>query len=134
MRRQRRCLSWLRPCPPALHPSDPPHPAAGTPTPHPATQGQGVKSEHSQRALRIRNIYPGSEFFPFRIPDPNRFHPKSRIRIKEFKYFNTIKIISKLSEYDPGCLYRTRNRICHPSRIIGSKKHRNSDPDPQHCS
>jgi hypothetical protein len=33
--------------------------------------------------LRIRDVIPGSDFFPSRI----RFFP-SRIRIKEFKYFN----------------------------------------------
>ncbi len=32
-----------------------------------------------------------------RIPDPNFFHPESRIRIKEFQYFNP-KFVSKLSE------------------------------------
>ncbi len=43
--------------------------------------------------LRIRDFYPGSDFFPFRIPDPNCLHPGSgsRIRIKEFKYFNPKK-------------------------------------------
>ncbi len=42
---------------------------------------------------------PGSDFFPSRIPDPNRLHPGSRICIKEFKYFKpkiTKKIVSKL--------------------------------------
>jgi hypothetical protein len=36
--------------------------------------------------LRIGDVYPGSQFFS--IPDPNSFHVGSRIRIKEFKYFN----------------------------------------------
>jgi hypothetical protein len=31
-----------------------------------------------------------------RIPDPNFFHPGSRICIKEFKYFNPKKMVSKL--------------------------------------
>jgi hypothetical protein len=43
----------------------------------------------------------GSDFFPFRIPDPNFFHPGSRIRIKEFKYLNH-KMVSKLSEIWSG--------------------------------
>jgi hypothetical protein len=34
---------------------------------------------------------PGSDFFPSRIPDLNCLHPGSRIRIKEFKYFNPPK-------------------------------------------
>jgi hypothetical protein len=55
MRRPRRCLSWLRPCPPGRPPSDPPHPAAGTPTQLPATQGQGVNSEHSQLKSAQKN-------------------------------------------------------------------------------
>jgi hypothetical protein len=42
---------------------------------------------------RIPDVYPGSECFPSRfrmffIPDPNFFHPGSRIRIKQFQYFN----------------------------------------------
>ncbi len=59
---------------------------------------------------RIRDVYPGSVFYPsririssiadpnffhpgsriwfFPIPDPNFFHPGILIRIKEFKYFN----------------------------------------------
>jgi hypothetical protein len=31
-----------------------------------------------------------------RIPDPTFFHPGSRIRIKDFKYFNPKKMVSKL--------------------------------------
>jgi hypothetical protein len=46
--------------------------------------------------LRIRDVYPGSEFFPsririFSIPDPNFFHTRSWIRINEFKYLNPKK-------------------------------------------
>ncbi len=44
-------------------------------------------------------FYPGSDFFPSRIPDPNCLHPGSRIRIKEFEYFNpqkNKKMFSKL--------------------------------------
>jgi hypothetical protein len=33
--------------------------------------------------LRIRDVYPESDFYPSRIPDPNFFRPESRIRIKE---------------------------------------------------
>jgi hypothetical protein len=43
------------------------------------------------------------------VPDPTLFHPGSRIRIKEFKYFNPKKpkkwFISS-RKYDPGCSYR----------------------------
>jgi hypothetical protein len=49
---------------------------------------------------------PGSDFFPSQIPDLNCLHPGSRIRIKEFKYFNPKKpkkwfLISR--KYDLGC-------------------------------
>ncbi len=40
--------------------------------------------------------YPGSDFFPSRIPDLNFSHPGFRIFIKEFKYFNHKKMVSKL--------------------------------------
>jgi hypothetical protein len=49
--------------------------------------------------LRIRDVYPGSRIRRFSIPDPNCLQPGSRIRIKEFKYFNpkkTNKMVSKL--------------------------------------
>jgi hypothetical protein len=48
--------------------------------------------------LRIRDVYPGSDFFPSRILDPNCFHPGSRILIKEFKYFNPQKIKKMVSK------------------------------------
>ncbi len=71
---------------------------------------------------------PGSEFFTSRIPDPSFFHPGSRIRLKEFKYFNPNKWFSEiwsgffLPIPDSG------------SRIQGSKSHWIPDPDPQHCN
>jgi|688.fasta_scaffold576654_1 hypothetical protein len=49
-----------------------------------------------QRAvLRIRDVYPGSEFFPFRIQGQE--DSRIRVRIKEYKYFNP-KNVYKLSE------------------------------------
>ncbi len=47
-------------------------------------------------------VHPGSGMF---IPDPTFFHPGSRIRIKEFKYFNpkkTKKMVSKLEKIWSG--------------------------------
>ncbi len=38
--------------------------------------------------LRIRDVYSRSRRRNLSIPDPNFFHPGSRIRIKQFKYFN----------------------------------------------
>jgi hypothetical protein len=49
----------------------------------------GVKNtERGGAVLRIRDVYPGSEFF----------HLRSRIRIKEFTLILTQKIVSVLSE------------------------------------
>jgi hypothetical protein len=52
-----------------------------------------------QTVWRIRDVYPGSNFFPSRIPDPNCLHSGSRILDKEFKYFNpkkSQKMVSRL--------------------------------------
>jgi hypothetical protein len=43
--------------------------------------------------LRIRDVYPGSEFF----------HPRSRNRIKEFKYFIPKKLVLSSRKFYPGC-------------------------------
>jgi hypothetical protein len=56
----------------------------------------------------------------FGIPDPTF---PSRIRIKEFKYFNPKKWFLSFRKCDPGCSFR----------IHGSKRHWIPDPDPQHC-
>jgi hypothetical protein len=40
------------------------------------------------------------------IPDLTFFHPGSRIRIKEFKYFNPKKWFLCSRKYDPGCSSR----------------------------
>ncbi len=82
---------------------------------------------------RIPDDYPASEFFPFGIPNPNFFHPRSRIRIfpsririTEFTYFNP-KIVSSLKHH-PVCSSRIRIMIFYPSLIPdpGVKK----APDP----
>ncbi len=76
-----------------------------------------------------------------RIPDPIFFHPGSRIRMKEFKYFNPEKWFQCSRKYDPGCSSRIPDQvpdflpIPDPGfRIQGSKRHRILDPDPQHCA
>ncbi len=58
--------------------------------------------------LRIRDFFipvPAYEFFSSRIPHPNFFHPRFRIGINEFKYFNPKK-----------CFYALENmiRVLHP--------------------
>jgi hypothetical protein len=70
--------------------------------------------------LRIRNVYPGSEFFPSRIPGTKKI-PGSRIRtrIEEFKYFNPKKLLLSSRQYDPGCSSRIRILIFyHPGSWI----------------
>ncbi len=69
--------------------------------------------------LRIRDVYPGSDFFPSRIrtvsiPDPGSSSKKLRILNKWF-------LSSK--KYDPGCSSRIRMLTFYPSRIQGSKRH-----------
>jgi hypothetical protein len=75
--------------------------------------------------LRIRDVYPGSEVFSSRIPDQE--DSRIRIRIKEFKYFNTKKMFLRSRKYDPGCSSRIRipDFDFYPSQI--------PDTDPQHC-
>ncbi len=83
----------------------------------------------------------------FRIMDPNFWHPgylififsipDFRIRIKEFKYFNTKKWFLSSRKYDPCCSSRIRILTFYSSRVPdpgsrGSKRHRIPDPDPQH--
>jgi len=55
--------------------------------------------------LRIRDVYPGSQFFPSRIPDLGSAFFPFRIpdpQQKRIKYFNPKKIISKQSEMRSG--------------------------------
>ncbi len=59
--------------------------------------------ETLKAVLRIRDVYPGSEFF----------HPGS-------EFFPS----RDLGKYDPGCSSRIRILIFYSSRIQGSKRHR----------
>jgi hypothetical protein len=56
------------------------------------------------------------------IPDPTFFHPgsdlfPSRIRVKEFKYFNPKKWFLRSRNYDPGCSSRIPDPDFYSSRI-----------------
>jgi hypothetical protein len=82
-----------------------------------------------EAVLRIRDVYPGSDFFPARIPDPNCLHPGSRILIKEFKYFN--QGFGSGSGYGSGspwirinlsCWIRIRIQIADPDPDPGGRK------------
>jgi hypothetical protein len=68
------------------------------------------KNKGLRPVLRIRDGYPGSEFFP------------SRIHIKNLSILTQKNGLLSSRKYDPVC----------SSRIKGSKRHRISDPDPQH--
>ncbi len=58
--------------------------------------------------LRIRDVYPGSLIPIFPIPDlGSKFFP-SRIRIKEYKYFNPKKWFLSTQKYDLRCSSRIR--------------------------
>jgi hypothetical protein len=76
------------------------------------------------------------------IPDPNFFHPRSRVKIAPNtvselakKVFLTQRVFTKLSEYGMipvvhrGYIFFS---ISSGSRIQGSKKHWIPDPDPQY--
>ncbi len=88
--------------------------------------------------LQIRNFF----YIKFSVADPDPpdqhvFGPPgselspSRIRMKEFKYFNPKKWILSSRKYDPGCSSRIWMLTLYPSRIPGSKRHR--IPETQHC-
>ncbi len=69
---------------------------------------------------------PGSDFFPSRISDPNCLHPGSRIRIKEFKYFNPKKMVSKIYKIWSGLFIPDPDADFLPISDPGVKK----APDP----
>jgi hypothetical protein len=95
---------------------------------------------YTKPVWRIRDVYPGSDFFPSRIPDPGSELSPSRIpdHIKEFKYLNPKKAkkwFLSSKKYDPGCSSRIRMlTFSHPG-FRGQKgtQSRIPDPDPQHC-
>ncbi len=78
-----------------------------------------------QVLLRIRDVYPGSEFFTSRIP----------IRIKELIIFQPKKWFLSSRKYDPDCSSRIRIPDPDPDflPIPDPGVERAPDPDPQHC-
>ncbi len=58
-----------------------------------------AQGERQCCGIRIRDVCPGSEFFPSRIPDPNFFHPWSALKNSSIL---TQKNVSKLSEIWSG--------------------------------
>jgi hypothetical protein len=81
-----------------------------------------------QSVLRIRDVYPGSRIPILSIPDPHSFHPRSRIHIKEFNYFNLKILFLSTRKYDLGCSSQIRIRSINflPFRTPESKR----TPDP----
>ncbi len=61
----------------------------------------------------------------FRILNSNF---SSRIRIKEFKYFNPKKWFLSSRIYDPGCSSRIRILIVYPSRNTDPEVKKSPDP------
>ncbi len=90
------------------------------------------KNKYHHAVLRIRDVYSGSWIRISSIPDPGSEFFLSRIRIKEFKYFNPKKLFLSSRKYDLGCSSRIRILILYPSRNQGSKRFRIADPDPHH--
>jgi hypothetical protein len=101
--------------------------------------------------LRIRDVYPRSDFFlsrirclPSQIPGPSFFHSGSQIQDDKIPDTGSGSTSKKLSIFNSKIRSRNvhpRSRIPYPgsgffhsaSRIQGSKKYRIPDPDPQHC-
>ncbi len=63
----------------------------------------GVFCKSTSRWSKYKYQCCGSGTF---IPNPTFFHPGSRIRIKEFKYFNPKKWFLSSRKYDQGCSSR----------------------------
>ncbi len=78
----------------------------------------------------ISHSSPWSVIFAFLavIPDPIFFHSGSRIRIKEFKYFNPKKWFLSSRKYDQGSSSRIRILTFYPSRIPDPGVKKASDP------
>ncbi len=75
--------------------------------------------------LRIRNVYPGSDFFPSRIPDPNCLHPGSASKnLSILTQKKKKEMGSNCRKYDPGCSSGCWLSTHPGSRIQGSKRPR----------
>jgi hypothetical protein len=69
--------------------------------------------------LRIRDVYPGSDFFPSRIRTVSTADPASTS--KNLSILTPKKWFLSSRKYDPGCSSRIRMLSTHPgSRIQGS--------------
>jgi hypothetical protein len=80
--------------------------------------------------VATRDVYPGCRIRSFSIPDPGSdfFYPRSRIRIKEFKCYNTKNWFLSSRKYDPGCSSRIRIQTFYLSRIPDPRVKKALDP------
>jgi len=80
---------------------------------------------------RIRDVYPGSDFFPSRIPDPNISIPDPGSASKNLRIL-TQKMVSKLKEICLCCSSRIRIPDPNPDLLhipdIGSRSQKAPDP------
>jgi len=78
----------------------------------------------AQLVLRIRDVYPGSDFFPSRIRIVSILDPGSAS--KNLSILTKKKWFLSSRKYDPGCSSRIRILTFYPSRIpdLGVKKAR----------
>ncbi len=67
--------------------------------------------------MRIRDVYHGSRILIFSIPELNFYHPGSRIRIKEYKYFNPKNCFYALGNMIRDVHPGSGSWIFYPSRI-----------------
>ncbi len=125
----------FRASPSGLHPAD--HTYFVRKRVYPLVQSTG---KYLHPVLRIREVYPGSDFFPSRIPDPNFPIPDSGSASKNLSFLTPKKWFLSSRKYDPGCSSRIPDpdpyslSISDPgSWIQGSKRHRIPNPDPQRC-
>jgi hypothetical protein len=112
--------------------------------------------------FRIQDVYPGSRFYPSRIPDlennksnkrergkefcgPNFFFAPDITKLKIIIFFNWLRKKSEpiykvfllqqlsLSSQKYGFGIRDPKKTFSGSQIQGLKRHRIPDPDPLHC-
>jgi hypothetical protein len=81
------------------------------------TQSMSIILQQSKILYSVGDVYPGTRIRIFSIPDPNYFHPGSRIHIEELNKFNPKKLFLSSRKFDPGCSSQIRILIFYSSRI-----------------
>ena len=70
--------------------------------------------------LRIRDVHPGSDFFPSQIPDPNFSIPDPGSASKNLSILPQKKWFLSSRKYDPGCLSRISDPVVKKAPDPGS--------------